>query len=129
MNSATAASGARHFRTDPSYVPELRAYLARLLTARERLAAGVPELAEWARREASPSDDEIASVRNLIAACEDALTLLEPEDRAATEAAIEVLRTTRDNMDTTFPVAFRATVAQRAPVLFPNIEADGGHRR
>ncbi|MGH9222362.1 MAG: tyrosine-type recombinase/integrase [Acidimicrobiales bacterium] len=121
--------GCRHFRTDPSYVPELRAYLTRLLTARERLAAAVPELAEWARREASPSDDEIAAVRNLIAACEDALALLEPDDRAATEAAIEVLRTTRDSMDTTFPVAFRGSVAQPAPVLFPNVAADGGHQR
>lgn len=120
--------GCRHFRTDPSYVPELRAYLTRLLTTRERLGAAVPELAEWARREASPSDDEIAAVRNLIAACENALALLEPDDRAATEAAIEVLRATRDSMDTTFPVAFRVAVAQPAPVLFPNVAVEGARR-
>lgn len=120
--------GCRHFRTDPSYVPELRAYLTRLLTTRERLGAAVPELAEWARREASPSDDEIAAVRNLIGACENALALLEPDDRAATEAAIEVLRSTRDSMDTTFPVAFRGAVAQPAPVLFPNVAAEGARR-
>jgi hypothetical protein len=41
-----------HFRTDPSYLPELRGYLDRLLADRERVRTAV-ELEEWARAEGS----------------------------------------------------------------------------
>ncbi len=41
--------GCEHFRTDPSHLPDLYAYLERLLETRERLRAAVPQLAEWAR--------------------------------------------------------------------------------
>ena len=36
--------GCVHFRTDPSYLPDLYAYLEQLLDARERLNAAVPQL-------------------------------------------------------------------------------------
>lgn len=121
--------GCAHFRTDPSYLPELRAYLSKLLATRERLAAAVPQLADWARREAMPSDEEIDAVRRLIAACDETLAELDADDRAAIEAAIEALRTGRAAMDTTFPVQFRGVVAQPAPVLFPTIAAQAGHLR
>jgi hypothetical protein len=58
--------GCEHFRTDPSNQAELRDYLHQLLAGRERLAAAVPQLAEWARRDATPSDEEIAALRQLI---------------------------------------------------------------
>ena len=38
----------------PSYTPELHAYLARLLTDRERLATAILGLADWARADAAP---------------------------------------------------------------------------
>ena len=46
--------GCAHFRTDPSNQAELRDYLHQLLAGRERLAAAVPQLADWARRDADP---------------------------------------------------------------------------
>ncbi|WCB93270.1 integrase [Baekduia alba] len=61
--------GCEHFRTDPASQPELRDYLHQLLADRERLAAAVPQLAEWARRDAAPSDEEIAAVRALVPPC------------------------------------------------------------
>ncbi len=123
--------GCTHFRTDPSYLPELRAYLTKLLAARERLAAALPALAEWARQEAVPSDDEIEAVRRLVTACEDALGGLDRDDRAVVEEAIGLLRKGRVDLDTTFPVQFRGLVTQPAPTLFPIVETqpDAGRDR
>ncbi|HSI92228.1 MAG TPA: site-specific integrase [Jiangellaceae bacterium] len=114
--------GCIHFRTDPAYLPELRAYLTKLLAARERLTAAVPALAEWARQEAVPSDNEIETVRRLVAACQDALGGLDPDDRGAVEEAIRLLRQARVDLDTSFPVQFRGLVTQPAPTLFPTVE-------
>jgi hypothetical protein len=111
--------GCVFYRTDPSYQPELRAYLTELLKQREHLAASVPQLEEWARREAMPSDDEIEAVRNLIRSNAAQLLELEPADRAAVEEAIAIARGARSQLATTFPVQFRGVVAQTAPVLFP----------
>ena len=47
--------GCTYFRSDPSFLPELRAHLTRLLADQERLRAAVPELEEWARHAAVPS--------------------------------------------------------------------------
>jgi hypothetical protein len=47
--------GCEHFRTDPSHLPDLYAYLERLLETRERLRAAVPQLAEWVAHEGDPS--------------------------------------------------------------------------
>jgi integrase len=111
--------GCAHFRTDPSYLPELRAYLGELLLAKERLTMALPDLAEWARAEALPQDDEIATVRRLIAACERALEHLPDEERRVTEEAIAVLREARNHLDATFPVQFRGLVVQPEPSVFP----------
>jgi hypothetical protein len=62
--------GCKHFRTDPSYLPELRSHRDRLLADRERLLATIPDLADWARRDALPSDAEVDAVRRLIHRCE-----------------------------------------------------------
>src|ERR1019366_5294944 len=59
-------AGCDHFRTDVSYLPDLTAYLDDLLRSRERLAAAVDGADEWARAEATPSDEEITRVRRLI---------------------------------------------------------------
>lgn len=121
--------GCAHFRTDPSYLPELRGYLSKLLAARERLTAALPELAEWARRQALPAEEEITTVRRLIGACEDALASLDPSDRAAVEEAIEPLRKGRASLDTAFPAQFRGVVAQPAPALFPAVAAEARRAR
>jgi integrase len=121
--------GCAHFRTDPSYLPELRAYLTKLLAARERLAAAVPDLAEWARHEAAPSDDEIDTVRRLVSACEETLGELEPDDRGAVEEAIRVLRQHRAALDTAVPVQLRGLVSQPSPSLFPAVETEAAQTR
>ena len=116
--------GCAHFRTDASYLPELRAYLTKLLATRERLAAAVPDLAEWARHEAAPSDDDIDTVRRLVSACEDTHAGLEPDDRGAVEGAIQVLRQHRVALDTAVPVQLRGLVSQPSPSLFPIVETE-----
>jgi hypothetical protein len=70
-------TGCGHFRTDASYLPELRAYLDQLLANRERVTAAT-ELEDWARVEATPSDTEINRVRALIRRVEQDLDDLEP---------------------------------------------------
>ena len=93
--------GCEHFRTDPSHLPDLYAYLERLLETRERLRAAVPQLAEWARTKAIPADAEIRTVRTLIRAGEGALDELAPGERAKLLELFRVLRATRARMDGT----------------------------
>jgi hypothetical protein len=114
--------GCEYFRTDPSFQPELTAYLAQLLADRERLSTAVPALAEWARRDALPSQQEIDAVRRLIRANDQALDALDEGDRRAVEEAITVIRKHRATLDVSFPVEFRGVVRQPAPQLFPTIE-------
>ena len=120
-------SGCTYFRTDPSYQPELRSYLTQLLADRERLEAAAPELAEWARADAAPSDAEIEAVRRLMGANEEVLAGLGDEDRSAVEAAMSTMRRARAALETTFPVRFRGLARQARPGLFPTIEAEAAH--
>ena len=48
-------AGCDHFRTDVSYLPDLTAYLDDLLRTRERLAAAIGGVDEWARADATPA--------------------------------------------------------------------------
>lgn len=56
--------GCSHFRTDPSYLPELNEYLTQLLVSKERLQRPGSAVEPWARRSAMPSDEEITCTRN-----------------------------------------------------------------
>lgn len=96
--------GCEHFRTDPSHLPDLYAYLERLLETCERLRVAVPELAEWARTNAIPADAEIRTVRTLIGAGEGALEELAPGERAKLLELFRVLRATRARMDSTLGI-------------------------
>jgi len=115
-------TGCEYFRTDPSYTPELQAYLAQLLVDKERLAAAVPALAEWARRDAAPSDAEIDALRRLLRANDEVLAGLDEDDRAVVEAAIATIRKERAQLAATFPVELAGLARQHPPVFFPNIE-------
>jgi Phage integrase family len=119
-------TGCTYFRTDPSYQPELKAYLANLIGDRERLAAAVPQLVEWARRDAAPSEEEIEAVRNLIRSNDEALATLDAIDRDRIESAISTIRTARASLTNTFPVELRGLVRQTRPRLFPGIERAAG---
>lgn len=84
--------GCGHFRTDPSYLPELRAHLDGLLRDRERILA-TNELTDWAKADATPRDEEIETTRRLIREQEERLTALPPEAQAEiTEASTTVRR-------------------------------------
>ncbi|KQZ12379.1 transposase [Streptomyces sp. Root55] len=86
--------GCDHFRTDPSYLPDLRTYLDTLLRDRERLAAA-DELDAWARAEATPSEEEISRLRRLIRRVESDLDTLTDEEREEIRQATSVLRRSR----------------------------------
>jgi len=111
--------GCEHFRTDPSNQAELREYLHQLLTGRERLAAAVPQLAEWARRDATPSDDEIEALRALIRRNEQIIEELDPADRAAVLEAIATTRRLRAQLRVTIPERFQGITRPARPTLHP----------
>jgi integrase len=111
--------GCDHFRTDPSHLPDLYAYLARLLETRERLRVAVPQLAEWARTKAIPADHEIKTVRTLIRAGEGALDELQPDERAKLLELFRVLRATRARMDGTIDVQTVAATRNPEPTFTP----------
>jgi integrase len=94
--------GCGHFRSDPSYLPELRGYLELLLRNRERVRAAV-ELEDWARAEAMPSEEEIGRVRALIRRVETDLEQLTDHERAQIDAACQVVRATRQTVHLGMP--------------------------
>jgi integrase len=113
--------GCTHFRTDPSYLPELREHLQRLLVDHERLNAATDGMLEdWARRDALPAPEEIVAVRRLIRAAETILDGLTPEERASVDELFAVIRRARANIDTALPRHFSAVVRQSQPTLYPS---------
>ena len=84
-------AGCDHFRTDVSYLPDLHAYLDDLLRNRERLMAA-SDIDDWARTEATPSDEEVTRIRRLISRISADLDELTPDDRAQIEQAVAAVR-------------------------------------
>lgn len=83
--------GCGHFRTDISYLPDLERYLADQLRHREKLRAAV-DADEWARAEATPSDNEITRVRRLIERMKGDLDDLTADERGQIEDAVATVR-------------------------------------
>ncbi|MEX5709136.1 tyrosine-type recombinase/integrase [Parafrankia sp. FMc6] len=94
--------GCGHFRSDPSYLPELKSYLQQLLADRERLLAAV-DLADWARDAVAPSEQEIDQVRELIRRVQADLDGLDDQDRQQIGDAITALRKTRQTVNLGVP--------------------------
>jgi integrase len=118
--------GCEHFRTDPSYLPELKVHLNQLLADRERLAVQAPELAEWARRDARPAEEEIAAVQRLVRRCEAKLAELPEGEREAVEEAIVVLRRVRAQLTgRAAPSGQPLAIRQIKPTLNPRVAAEG----
>jgi hypothetical protein len=86
--------GCEHFSTDVSYLPELRSYLDDLLRTRERLQAMITA-DDWAKREAMPSEEEIARLRRLIRRVSEDLGSLTPQEQAEIHDAVTAVRKTR----------------------------------
>lgn len=86
--------GCDHFHTDPSHLPELKAYLHDLLRDRERVLA-TAELEDWARAEALPSEEEIRRMRDLVHRVEEHLEQLTPAEQADISTSVSAVRRTR----------------------------------
>jgi len=121
--------GCAHFRTDPSYLPDLNEYLAQLLVSRERLLA-TKELEPWARESAMPSDAEVKRVRHLIRRCEKELESLTPAERDEIERCIAVVRGGRAGATQAVPLQLLGIVRLNEPDIFPasfeRLRADAG---
>jgi hypothetical protein len=74
-----------------SYLPDLHAYLDDLLRNRERVLAAA-DIDQWARAEAVPSGEEIATIRSLIARIEAGLEDLTDAEREQTDQAVAIVR-------------------------------------
>jgi Phage integrase family len=85
-------AGCDHFRTDVSFLPDLSVYLDDLLQTRERLAAAIDGVDEWARADATPSQQEITRIRRLIGRINGDLEQAGATEHAAIEQAVTVLR-------------------------------------
>jgi integrase len=86
--------GCDHFHTDPSHLPELKAYLHDLLRDRERVLA-TTDLEDWARTEALPSEEEIRRMKELVHKVEEHLDQLNSAEQADIAAAVSAVRRTR----------------------------------
>jgi len=109
-------AGCAHFSTDPSYLPELRTHLDRLLIDRERLLEETAELEDWARQEATPSLAEIERIRRLVRTVEGAIEELAPQERILVDEAVGACRATRSGLLT----------IGKAPVRQPTPDFDPG---
>jgi integrase len=88
-------AGCDHFRTDVSYLPDLTAYLDDLLRTRERLAAAIDGVDDWARADAMPAEEEITRIRRLIGLIKGDMAPLSDAERAQVQDAVTVIRKNR----------------------------------
>jgi integrase len=80
--------GCDHFRTNIAYLPELQTYLDDLLRTRERLAATLNAVDDWARVDATPTEEEITLVRRLIGRIKGDIAVLDDTERANIDDAL-----------------------------------------
>ena len=106
-------AGCDHFRTDISHLPELTGYLDDLLRTRERLAATIDGIDEWARVDATPTTEEITRIRWLINRITGDIAGLDAVERAQIDDAVAVVR--RHRAAHTVPLGL-PTVGAAAPV-------------
>lgn len=103
--------GCGHFRSDASYLPELKSYLQQLLADRERILAAT-DVQEWVRTKTAPSNEEINQLRALIRRVEDDLEHLSPADQQQIQEAIDVIRGARQKVSLGMP-AINVEAGQR----------------
>ncbi|HEY4023083.1 MAG TPA: tyrosine-type recombinase/integrase, partial [Pseudonocardiaceae bacterium] len=84
--------GCDHFRTNVGFLPDLQAYLEELLGTRERLAATVDGVDEWARADATPTEEEISRIRRLINRIKGDIAELDDPERAQINDAVAIVR-------------------------------------
>ena len=85
-------AGCDHFRTDISHLPDLTSYLDDLLRTRERLVATIDGVDEWARADATPTEEEIRRVRHLVNQMKGDIAHLGASQRAQIDDAVTATR-------------------------------------
>ena len=85
-------AGCDHFRTTIAYLPELQAHLDDLLRTRERLAAAIDGVDDWARADATPTQEEITRIRRLINRIKSDVADLDEGERARIDEAVAIVR-------------------------------------
>ena len=85
-------AGCDHFRTDVAFLPDLQAHLDDLLRTRERLAATIDGVDQWARADATPTAQEITRIRRLISPITGDIAGLDGAERAQIDHAVAVVR-------------------------------------
>jgi integrase len=113
-------AGCDHFRTDVAFLPDLQAYLDDLLCTRERLAATIDGVDEWARADATPTAEEITRIRRLIHRITGDIAGLDQAERAQLADAVAVVR--RHRAAHTIPLGL-PTVRAAAPAPLTAPEA------
>jgi integrase len=84
--------GCDHFRTNIAYLPDLQAYLDDLLRTRERLAATIDGVDDWARADATPTEEEITRIRRLINRIKGDIAELDDTERTQIDDAVAIVR-------------------------------------
>jgi integrase len=85
-------AGCDHFRTTIAYLPDLQAHLDDLLRTRERLAAAIDGVDDWARADATPTREEITRIRRLINRIKSDAADLDDTERARIDEAVAIVR-------------------------------------
>jgi integrase len=102
-------AGCDHFRTDVSHLPDLTAHLDDLLRTRERLAAAVNGVDDWARRDATPTNEEITRIRRLINRVKGDIAVLSEVERSQIDDAVTIVRRHRATHTVNLGMPARAT--------------------
>jgi ribosomal protein L37E len=111
--------GCKHFRTDLTHLAALEKYLTDLLAARERILAVSDELADWARRDAMPSDEQIDRVRYLIRRMRQKIDSLPAEEAKEVHRILGSQANDRRELGDLTPVAFELGVIAINPSFDP----------
>jgi integrase len=85
-------AGCDHFRTNIAFLPDLQAYLDDLLRTRERLAATIDGIDDWARADATPTEEEITRIRRLINRIKADIADLDDTEQARIDDAVTIVR-------------------------------------
>jgi integrase len=84
--------GCDHFRTNIAFLPDLHAYLDDLLRTRERLTAAIDGVDDWARADATPTEEEITRLRRLINRINGDIAELDDTEQAQIDEAVAIVR-------------------------------------
>lgn len=113
--------GCKHFRTDLTHLAALEKYLTDLLAARERILAVSDELADWAKRDAMPSDEHIDRVRYLIRRMREKIDCLPEQDAREVHRILGSQANDRRELGDLTPAAFQLNVMAINPSFDPEL--------